>query len=150
MKFNGKSFAKTCFLLLVLLIVLLVEVSLFISGPNRKYEKKIADQIAVIEAKNSDLEGIERHVFQYITYSGKGKGSYFWYNEEGNVIVERKLNTYKANEVEAKVKKNYQVNDIKITLGYGYDNPVYVVKTDVGEILFDYDTLEEVFYLKQE
>mgnify|MGYP006939921985 CR=1 FL=1 len=45
--------------------------------------------------------------------------------------------------------KKYNAEDITITLGYGYDNPVYVIECSVGRILLDYDTLHEVYYLKE-
>ena len=48
MKINGKSLAVSIGLLAVLLIVLLVESSIFISGPSRKYEEKIDEQMSAI------------------------------------------------------------------------------------------------------
>ena len=35
-----------------------------------------------------------------------------------------------------------------IQLGYGYDNPVYVVYCDLGEILLDFETMEEVYVIR--
>lgn len=48
MKINGKSLAVSIGLLAVLLIVLLVESSIFISGPSRKYEEKIDEQMSAL------------------------------------------------------------------------------------------------------
>lgn len=148
MKINVKSLIITLCLFMILGAVILVEISLFISGPVRKYEDKIERQVAVIEEENKNIQDIQRHVFQYITYAGHDNKNYTWFNEEGAIIVQRKLATYQPNEALAKVKKDYGVEDAEITLGYGYDNPVYVATSDAGIILMDFDTLEEVYYLK--
>lgn len=148
MKINVKSLIITLCLCMILGAVILVEVSLFISGPVRKYEDKISNQIAVIEDEHNDIQEIQRHVFQFITYVGHDTKNYTWFNEESAIIVQRKVATYKPNDALDKVKKDYGIEDATITLGYGYDNPVYVATSTTGIILMDYDTLEEVYYLK--
>lgn len=51
--------------------------------------------------------------------------------------------------VKQEVEKRYGAKDVQVALGYGYDNPVYVVNCSVGQILLDYDNLHEVYYLKK-
>ena len=63
-------------------------------------------------------------------------------------IVTRKLKTKDFEKVERTVEERYHAKHIEVSLGYGYDNPVYVVECDKGLILLDYDTLKEVYYLK--
>ena len=47
------------------------------------------------------------------------------------------------------MQKRYGAKEIQVALGYGYDNPVYVVDCSAGEILLDYDSLKEVYFLKK-
>lgn len=56
MKINGKSLAVSVGLIAVLLVVLLVESSIFISGPSRKYEEKIAEQMAAIQGTYKEIK----------------------------------------------------------------------------------------------
>ncbi len=56
MKINGKSLAVSIGLLAVLLIVLLVESSIFISGPSRKYEEKIDEQMSAIRDTYKEIK----------------------------------------------------------------------------------------------
>lgn len=67
MKINGKSLAVSIGLLAVLLIVLLVESSIFISGPSRKYEEKIDEQMSAIRDTYKEIKNLHRDAFYYIT-----------------------------------------------------------------------------------
>ena len=71
MKINGKSLAVSIGLLAVLLIVLLVESSIFISGPSRKYEEKIDEQMSAIRDTYKEIKNLHRDAFYYITYVGE-------------------------------------------------------------------------------
>lgn len=148
MKINGKSITITVGLIVVAALVLLIEVSMFISGPSRKYESDIEKQKSTIRETYRDIKDLQRHAFYYITYVGEDAESIVWFNEKGEAIQTRKKDTRKDSEVVERVRKDYQAKDIKVSLGYGYNNPVYVITCNAGDILLDYDTLEEVYYLK--
>ena len=148
MKINGKSIAITAGLLVVAMLVLLIEVSMFISGPSRKYESDIAKQESAIRTTYRDIKDLNRHAFYYITYVGEDQENIVWFNEKGEAIQNRKKDTRRDEEVVALVQKKYRASDVKLSLGYGYNNPVYVISCNAGDILLDYDTLEEVYYLK--
>lgn len=149
MKLNGRSIAISAGLLLVLLVVLLVEISLFISGPARQYDDKIDAQMAKITKTYQDIKNLRRDAFYYITYVGEDKDMLVWFNEKGKAIVSKEKNTLQTEKVKQVAQKEYGAKDIQVSLGYGYDNPVYVVDCSLGRILFDYDTLHEVYYLKE-
>lgn len=149
MKLNGKSISITIGLLFVLWVVGIVEISIFISGPSHKYEDDIAAQIAMVKKDSPAIGDVQRHVFQYVTYVGKADTTYVWYNEEGKLILSREASTYQEAAVLAKAAEKHTLSSPQITLGYGYDNPVYVITTARNEtMLYDYDTLEEVYYFK--
>lgn len=148
MKFNGKSLAVTASLLIVLLVVVLIEISIFISGPSRKYEADIKKQEQKIQTKYKEIKKLHRDAFYYVTYVGEDSSSYVWFNEKGNAIQKREKNTLKMDAVKTKIEKDYQGKDIEVTLGYGYHNPVYVVYCNQGKIVLDYDSLEEIYFLK--
>ena len=78
MKINGKSLAVSIGLLAVLLIVLLVESSIFISGPSRKYEEKIDEQMSAIRDTYKEIKNLRRDAFYYITYVGEDADNYVW------------------------------------------------------------------------
>ena len=90
MKINGKSLAVSIGLLAVLLIVLLVESSIFISGPSRKYEEKIDEQMSAIRDTYKEIKNLHRDAFYYITYVGEDADNYVWFNDKGKAIVIQK------------------------------------------------------------
>lgn len=90
MKINGKSLAVSAGLIALLLVVLLVESSIFISGPSRKYEEKIAGQMAAIQGTYKEIKNLHRDAFYYITYVGEDADNYVWFNDAGKAIVSRK------------------------------------------------------------
>ena len=142
MKINGKSLAVSIGLLAVLLIVLLVESSIFISGPSRKYEEKIDEQMSAIRDTYKEIQNLHRYV-------GEDADNYVWFNDKGKAIVSRKKDTDQTDKVKQEVQKRYGAKDIQVALGYGYDNPVYAVECSAGQILLDYDSLKEVYFLKK-
>ncbi|WP_278567832.1 hypothetical protein [Amedibacillus dolichus] len=148
MKINYKSILITVLLLIVLGVVLFVETGMFISGPQRKYEDDIRKIETTIMKNYRGIKNIQRHVFYYTVYVGENDKNIVWFNELGEDIVTRKLKTKDFEKVERSVEERYHAKHIEVSLGYGYDNPVYVVECDKGLILLDYDTLKEVYYLK--
>lgn len=149
MKFNVKSIAITLVLLLLLGVVIVFEIGIFISGPARKYESDIAKQEARIEKKNTSITRLERNVFYYTTYVGMDKHTIYWFNTKGIAIESKKKSTLRWEKVKQIAKKRYHASNCKVTLGYGYDNPVYVIQCSLGRILLDYDTLKEVYFLEK-
>lgn len=149
MKINGKSLAISAVLIIILIIVLLVESSIFISGPSRKYEEEVSEEMAAIRDTYKEIKNLRRDAFYYITYVGEDADSYVWFNNKGKAIVSRKKDTNQTDKVKQEVEKRYGAKDIQVALGYGYDNPVYVVQCSKGQILLDYDSLKEVYYLKK-
>lgn len=149
MKINWKSLGITLALLLVLSVVVMSEIGMFISGPARKYEGDVAEQEARIKKKYTQIKELDRHVFYYTTYVGEDDDTVVWFNEVGKVIVTRKKKTLRTDEVKQKAAQTYHAKNIKVSLGYGYDNPVYVIECDMGSILLDYDTLKEVYFLQE-
>ncbi len=125
----------TVLLLFVLLLVVFINISIFVSGPKYHYDDKINQEMNVIYQKYDKLDSpLTRHVFQYITYSTKMEQTYCWFNQKGEMIAQRDINTYQINQVEAKIQQ-YKMDQYTITLGYGYDGPVYVITNDEVDLL---------------
>lgn len=133
---------------MILCIILLIAHSLFISGPKYHYEHKIKEEEKVIKANYGKDLKLSRHVFQYITYIADGDDEFLWFNQKGSLITKRAKNTLQYDQVK-QILKQYGINEEMIALGYGYDNPVYVISNHDVELLLDYDTLKEVYYLKK-
>lgn len=126
-----------------------MESSIFISGPSRKYEEKIDEQMSAIRDTYKEIKNLHRDAFYYNTYVGEDADNYVWFNDKGKAIVSRKKDTDQTDKVKQEVQKRYGAKDIQVALGYGYDNPVYAVECSAGQILLDYDSLKEVYFLKK-
>lgn len=145
---NAKSIGITLGLLLLTCFIFYLGVAVFISGPKFKYEADILEQEKMIQKEFKDIKDLHRHVFQYTTYVGKEENRWIWFNEKGVAITSREDDTVRFDEVKRSVEDKYntKVNDVQ--LGYGYNNPVYVVYCELGEVLLDYETLEEVYIIR--
>ncbi|MEG0360147.1 MAG: hypothetical protein RR602_00830 [Longicatena sp.] len=150
MKLNGKSAFLTSVLCVILLLVILAEIGIFISGPSRKYEDDIAKPIASIKRNYKDLKNIHRDVFYYTTYIGEDEDTIVWFNEAGKIITSEKKSTLQIAKAKEIAQTQYGAKEIDVHIGYGYDNPVYVIQSEVGKLLLDYNTFKEVYYLKGE
>ncbi len=139
---NVKSIGITLGLLLLTCFIFYLGVAVFISGPKFKYEADILEQ------EFKDIKNLHRHIFQYTTYVGKEENRWIWFNEKGVAITSREDDTVRFDEAKRSVEDKYntRVNDVQ--LGYGYNNPVYVVYCELGEVLLDYETLEEVYIIR--
>ncbi len=145
---NVKSIGITLGLLLLTCFIFYLGVAVFISGPKFKYEADILEQEKMIQKEFKDIKNLHRHIFQYTTYVGKEENRWIWFNEKGVAITSREDDTVRFDEAKRSVEDKYntRVNDVQ--LGYGYNNPVYVVYCELGEVLLDYETLEEVYIIR--
>lgn len=145
---NVKSIGITLGLLLLTCFIFYLGVAVFISGPKFKYEADILEQEKMIQKEFKDIKNLHRHIFQYTTYVGKEENRWIWFNEKGVAITSREDDTVRFDEAKRSVEDKYntKVNDVQ--LGYGYNNPVYVVYCELGEVLLDYETLEEVYIIR--
>lgn len=145
---NVKSIGITLGLLLLTCFIFYLDVAVFISGPKFKYEADILEQEKMIQKEFKDIKNLHRHIFQYTTYVGKEENRWIWFNEKGVAITSREDDTVRFDEAKRSVEDKYntRVNDVQ--LGYGYNNPVYVVYCELGEVLLDYETLEEVYIIR--
>lgn len=145
---NVKSIGITLGLLLLTCFIFYLGVAVFISGPKFKYEADILEQEKMIQKEFKDIKNLHRHIFQHTTYVGKEENRWIWFNEKGVAITSREDDTVRFDEAKRSVEDKYntRVNDVQ--LGYGYNNPVYVVYCELGEVLLDYETLEEVYIIR--
>lgn len=146
MKFNGRNLLVTSGLIVVLLLVIIVEISLFISGPKQKYEADIEQVNKQIQTEYKAVHTTGRHVFAYIMYMGEDSNTAYWFNEEGKLMTSREKNTLQMETALAKAQLLYTMADATVSLGYGYDGPIYIVANEQEEVYFDIDTMEKVYY----
>lgn len=143
--FSPSRLAVTIGLLLALMLVIFIEISLFISGPSIRYEDKITKQIETITSNYENLEDMDRHVFQYIIYSAHDEQSYYWFNENGEMLTRRDRTEIDMEKAKQIALTQYQIEASSIRIGYGYKNPVYVIENESMELYLDLDTLAQVF-----
>lgn len=151
MKLSGRNVLVSGALLLLLLAVILFEIAIFISGPMRKQESKEAAITDVIRERYKYINTFERHSFRYVVYVGEAANSYYFFDANGDLLMHKTKRELRFEEVKAIPQQDYQIADAKITLGYGYENAVYVIHGKGSqEIYLDLDTLEEVGRLEAE
>lgn len=132
--------------LVVVLVLLVMGLwSLFISGPVRIHEQQETAMLAKMEAKVKGIEGLTSHQFAYLTFNGYTKSKLVWFDAKGNIITERKIETLNYDKVSKWVKKKYGFTPETIGLGYGYDNPAYIIQHHKTLIVVDYDTYVLVY-----
>ncbi|MEF9919759.1 MAG: hypothetical protein RSC93_04580 [Erysipelotrichaceae bacterium] len=146
MKFNFNNIGKSFLLILILLLVIYINISIFISGPNQKYNHNIMVVMDKIETSYKGINALNRHAFAYVTYVGKYKQQIMWFDENGDPIMKRKDSTYDEEKALSIAINDYKFSKPKLTLGYGKKNGVYVIKEDNRELYLDYDKLTKVFY----
>lgn len=142
MRFNRRF---TALLWIILIVMVMGLWSLFVSGPNRVREANEQEAISQIEKKVKGIDGITTHIFDYKTYQGYTKSKLYWFDVNGKEITSRKISSLNYKKAKKVAKKNYGIKAETIELGYGYNNPCYVIKSKVSMILIDYDTYERVY-----
>lgn len=135
----------TAVLWIVLIGSILILWSLFVSGPSRVHEASQEEAIQVIEKKHPKIQGITTHLFDYKTYQGYTNNRLYWFDVNGKQITSRKMETLDYKQARKVARQNYGIKAKSIVLGYGYNNPCYVIQSDVSLILIDYDTFERVY-----
>lgn len=135
-------------LVIILVLILLVIWSEFISGPNRVKEQIYTQRVEKIEKQNKNIQGLSEHVFDYTTYQGYDDTTLYWYNAKSELITSRDIETLNYKKAKRIAKKNYDIKCESIVLGYGYNNPVYEIRGSNKLILLDYDSFERVYERK--
>lgn len=143
-KLNASQIAFSILLVILLVLVVFILWVLNVSGPARAYEAKIADQIEEIQTSHTAVGDIKRDVFRYVTYIGEDDTLYYWFSEEAQIITTREK-TKRDDEGALQAYTDLGYSPTSISLGYGYDGPVYRAECDGTLILLDFDTLEVVF-----
>lgn len=145
MKIQKVIFSGICLFLVVFLCY--ANIGLNISGPANQNKMAIGQVHERINRRFPQLQQIHRHSFKYITYSAVLKDKAYFFDHEGELIVEKDYDQSLVQQVKELAKsKGFEANEV--TLGYGYKNPVFVIEENNQFIYFDYDTLEVVYYVK--
>lgn len=145
-----KRLLITLCLCIFLLASIITVIALYISGPNIKYETEIQRHIESIkEQSKEEFSSIERHVFRYITYVATTKDEHIWFNSENKELLRRKNDELTLDSALQKVRNDHSLSNLKVTLGYGYEQGVYVVENNEYLVLLDIDTLEEIYYQRK-
>lgn len=148
--FSFRQFFLTIGLLCILLTVIWLEISVFISGPAIHYDEKIAAQQETILNSHREIKELDRHVFAYVIYSGADQENYYWFNENGEQLTTRSLAQLDYDKAIAVAEESYGMKDCKISIGYGYERPVYRIENASFELYLDIDSLEQVFFRMKE
>lgn len=135
----------TAALLAFFILVFSVMWALLISGPSRLHEEKQAQTIRVIEENVQGIQGIEENIFEYITYQGYTTDTLYWFDQTGQVITERSMDTLDYNKARQMALDTYQMEEESVELAFGYTSPVYEIKSRDRLLMLDYDTFEKVY-----
>ena len=135
----------TAILILAMILIASVYWSLFVSGPSRVYEKREERIIAGIMDENARVKGLTRHEFNYVTYQGYTEDTLYWFNEKSDLITTRSIDSLDYEKAKQVALDQYKIECDTITLGYGYNSPVYEIRGSGKMLLLDYDTLIRVY-----
>ena len=146
-KSKSKYYGSWMTVLLSVVIVFMIVVlwSAFISGPSRIYEEKQAERYAKIKNEVQGIKGLEENKFDYITYQGYTDETLYWFNEKCEIITTREIGTLDYDAAKKKAKDEYNMDCKSISLTFGYDSPCYELHSDEKILMLDYDTLEKIY-----
>lgn len=114
-----------------------------------KFDKENERLINKIKEKYPKADNFYRHSFQYVTYSANDGYYYRFFDKDGELIVSCLKSKADFAKVKAIAENEFNVEDPLIELGYGYNNPCYVIDQEDVILLIDFDTYEVVYYLKE-
>lgn len=132
---------------LTALIVLIVAVfwSIFISGPARIHDVQQNQVITAIKKEVPEIKGLEEHKFEYVTWQGYDETTLYWFDNAGKIITTRPIETLDYDKVRENAESDHGMEVQSVTLAYGYDTPVYLIRGSDKLLMLDYDTLEQVY-----
>lgn len=134
-------------LALVVLICLIVSLfwSIFVSGPSRIHDAQLAKTEQTIEKAVPGIKGLEKNDFEYVTWQGYTEDTLYWFDNSGKEITTRPIEALDYDKVRENAKNDYSIDPTQVTLAYGYDSPVYLIKGSGKMLMLDFDTLERVY-----
>lgn len=140
-----KRLGLTLLLGLCVVFLIYVNIGLNISGPSRRVEQHENEIKQKIMQEYKGCQ-VERHAFEYVTYSCVVNQKAYFFDNEGSLIVSKAYDETKK-VMAQQMAKSYGI-DQEAHLGYGKHNPVFVFEDERNLLLLDYDSLEEIFYMK--
>ena len=69
----------------------------------------------------------------------------YWFDQTGQVITERSMDTLDYNKARQMALDTYQMEAESVELAFGYTSPVYEMKSRDRLLMLDYDTFEKVY-----
>lgn len=127
--------------------LILMFLGINITGPfyyNQASNQKIIRQIQV---QYPQLKDFDRHSYRYVTYSSINENESYFFDASGKWIVTKPYSEEIVMNV-LEIAEDYGFEKENMQLGYGYDNPVFVFEDGNRMLLLDYDTYEEIAYVR--
>lgn len=134
------------FMIVLLGFTFFVHIGLNISGPSTKAMVEENELLSGIKKTYPKIEDIYRHSFNYVTYSAVDGEDYRWFNEEGKLILSKKVAKAQFDKVKEMAEDKLHLRNFEIHLGYGYENAVYVIEEENVFLYLDFDSLDVVYY----
>lgn len=144
MKNKIKSALITFILLLMAVILLVFVYFIFISGPVIEHDLKIEKNINSIE-KNNNVENVYRDLFAYDVYIGENKNSFVFYDKDLIEFYKIKKSRIDLDKVSSVALTHNFSKDCEISIGFGYDYPVYKISENDRVLLLDFNDLSIVY-----
>lgn len=119
--------------------------ALFIAGPARMHEEAQQQVISKIEKEVSGIQGLSEHIFDYVTWNGYTSDTLYWFNQKGEQITTRPIESLNYDQAKADALEKYGIEASSIQLAYGYNTPCYEIEGSDQILLLDYDTLTKVY-----
>lgn len=135
-------------LIIVILVLILFNITIFITGPTNIYAKEDNLIVTEIIEKNSLEEAVllfrfsNKEIYYILTIEDGTK--IIWCLEDGSIVDSRISSSFLPENVLEKVQENEGFSNPVIQLGYYQNQPIYVISDKYQEVWIDYDTYEVV------
>ncbi len=133
-----------------LFVFIVTAMGVFVGGPY--YENAAQQQVIIqkIEENHEQPKSIKRNAFQFVSFTVFDDDEITIYDENGEYLLSRDIDTLQEEKVKEYVEANYPtLIDAPIQVAYGYDSIAYYIEHDLEVLVIDYDSLEELFYMKE-
>ncbi|EOS61734.1 hypothetical protein C815_00434 [Firmicutes bacterium M10-2] len=146
-KIKGRYYGLPTTVALAVVLVLLLAIlwALFISGPARIHDEQLANAYEKIEEKVPGIQGLEKNIFDYVTYQGYTEDTLYWFDQKFDEITTRDIATLDYEKARKIAQEQYGMEPETVQLTFGYNSPCYEIIDSKKMLLLDYDTFSRVY-----
>lgn len=145
--YRKRSIGWTIGLSVGLVLIVVIQLCVFIVGPQLKFQKEQDRIQGLIHEEIKSDAPVYRHVFEHIAYTTQDSNYVYWFNNQGELVKKEDTDTLQLSKVES-IASDYGIDNPSIHIGYGYDKPAYEIVGDDAYLVVDYESLDVIHLRK--